>query len=162
MPTLSFPSARSVAAVVRPNVVIESHLRDRTPRPVAVPEQEAEIRWGQPSSFQWSVTSPPKTGGGGVVVRPRDDEDDPEGEAGPITVIYEEIGQLTVTEDVRVENPDDESQYVIVERILDIQWLTPPNLLDALTALRDGNATAVISRCILHPADRPGSQNSAN
>jgi hypothetical protein len=154
MPTLRLPTR--LAAVVRPTVVIESHLRDRTPRPAEVPEQEAEIRWGQPSSFQWSVTNPPTNDRPGIVVKPGGGDDDEE-EPGDKILLFEEMAVNTVTEDVRVENPDDESQYVIVERILDIFFLAPPELPDAIAGLKDGTIRNLIYQYKLHPEDRPGS-----
>lgn len=149
--------------VVRPNVTLESHLRDRTPAPVEVPEQEAEIRWGKPSSFQFSTTNIPPTNGGGIIVRPGGgDDDNPDEGPQQVTITFEEIPQLTITEDVRIENPDDAQQYVIESRILDIQFLAPPELPDAITGLHDGSISELLTRYVLKPRERPPSSNAAN
>lgn len=132
--------------VVRPSVIIESFLKDRTPKPVEIPEQEAEIRWGKASTFQWSSTNPPNTGGGGITVRPGDDEDDEE--IGSQTVEFEETARSIHV--VRVSNPLDDQQYVDVERIDDITFRAPAELLSALTALRDGSITELLYKYILH------------
>lgn len=160
MATLSL-SIGSFEAIVRPNVTLQSHLRDRTPAPVEVPEEEAEIRWGKPSSFQWSTTNPPSgTGGGGVVVRPNPDDEEEPGAPVTKTVIFDEIAASTETEDVRVENPEDSEQYVIEQRCLSVPFLAPQELTDALIGLRDGTISTLIFQLVLHPEQRPG--NSGN
>ena len=132
---------------VRTSVTIESFLRDRTAKPAEVPEQEAEIRWGKASNFQWSVTNPPATGGGGVTVRPNDDDEE-EGEPGPTTLEFDETARTT--ENIRVENPSDSEQYVIVQRINDITFRGPADFANALIALRDGTISELLFKYILH------------
>jgi hypothetical protein len=55
----------------------------------------------------------PKNQPSGVTFILEDDQDPPEKE----TLVFEEQPTLRKTEDVRVENPDDPEQYVIVQRI---------------------------------------------
>lgn len=130
---------------VRPSVVIESHLKDRTPRPVEVPEQAAEIRWGKASSFQWSVTNPPA--GGSVTVRLPDDEPE-EPVPGPRTLEFDETTRTV--QNIRVENPSDSEQYVIVQRINDITFRGPSDFLNALIDLRAGTVSELLFKYILH------------
>lgn len=142
--------------IVRPNVTLESHLRDRTPAPVEVPEQEAEIRWGRASTFQWSTTNPPSTSqGGGISVHVNPTEQNDNTEPGPMTITFEEIGQLTQQDAVRIFNPNDNEQYVDVARILDMTTRPPANWLDALIAQKDGTITELFVEIKLHPQDRP-------
>lgn len=131
---------------VRSSVTIESFLRDRSAKPAEVPEQEAEIRWGKASNFQWSVSNPPATNGGGFTVRPGDEDD----ETPPVasTLEFEEVHRTT--ENIRVENPSDSEQYVIVQRINDITWSVPSDLANALTQLRDGTISELFFKNILH------------
>lgn len=151
----------SFERIVRPSVKIESHLRDRTPAPEIVPEEEAEIRWGGPSSFQWSVTNPPTNSGPSINVKPNDDEEEPTEPEDKI-LVFDEIAANTETEDVRVENPEDSEQYVIVERILNIFFLSPPELPDAIAAQRAGQIRNLVFQYQLHPEERPGSANASN
>lgn len=82
-------------------------------RPPVTPG-EAQIRWGRPSKFQINEPEQPSeinyttivTGGGGVVTDPP---------PGTVLIEYDEYSR--VEEEVRVENPDDPQQYVIVARI---------------------------------------------
>ena len=79
---------------------------------------EAAITWGGPSDFAVGDGSLPtvqlQTGG--------EQQQDP-GLLGQVTRTYSEIGRQTET--VRVENPDDPSQYVEVERIKRISFSAP-------------------------------------
>lgn len=137
----------SLDRLVRPSVTIESFLRDRAPGALEVPEQESEIRWGKASSFQWSVTNPPATGGGGFTVNPGgDDEEEPE--PGPKTLEFDETARST--ENIRVENPSDSEQYVIVQRINDITFRGPTDFANALIQLRDGSISELLFKYILH------------
>lgn len=137
----------SILRIVRPAVYIESHLKDRTPGPLEIPEQESEIRWGKASSFQWSVSNPPATNGGGSVSFP-DGDDDEEPEPESKTLEFDETTRTV--EDIRVENPDDSEQYVIVQRINDITFRGPADFANALIQLRDGTISELLFKYILH------------
>lgn len=136
----------SILGVVRPAVYIESHLKDRSPGPLEIPEQVSEIRWGKASSFQWSVTNPPSTNGGGSVSFP--DGDDEEAELGPKTLEFDETARTV--ENIRVENPSDSAQYVIVQRINEITFRGPSDFANALIQLRDGTISELLFKYILH------------
>ena len=105
-----------------PPVIINSHLRDRPGNLIPVPEEDAEIRWGKPSQFQWSVTNPDR-----VIDRtrtiyiPREDDE----EEDPLQELREYTETERTTETVRVSNPDDAEQYVDVKRILTITFQGP-------------------------------------
>ena len=102
-----------------PSVIIKSHLRDRPANLIPVPEEEAEIRWGQASQFQWSVTRPDRIQNRTIIIRPTPEDDEP-----PVEIIeYTETERTTET--VRVSNPQDADQYVDVERILTITFQGP-------------------------------------
>ena len=103
----------------RPSVIIKSHLRDRPANLIPVPEEEAEIRWGQASQFQWSVSRPDITINRNIrIIRPPPDDD-------PSQELIEYTETERTTETVRVSNPDDAEQYVDVERILTITFQGP-------------------------------------
>lgn len=104
-------------ATRRRSVVINSHLRDRPSTAVPIPEEEAEIRWGQASQFQWSVNNPDKNFYKTIYI-PIDDEDE-----NVELIEFPEIERTTET--VRVSNPEDAEQYVDVERILTITFQAP-------------------------------------
>lgn len=78
-------------------------------------EEESEICWGGPGSFTFDEID-----GGGIKTDPPDEEE-PVGGGG--THGWTEIGRAW--QNIRVENPDDSEQYVIVQRI---DWIsfTPP------------------------------------
>jgi hypothetical protein len=85
-------------------------------------DEEAALCWGGPSNFTSSpttpsVTPPTQPGGGGGVV---DDEDD---DLGACPTAWEEVDKET--EDVRIENPEDPEDYVIVQRRTRSQFQTP-------------------------------------
>lgn len=103
-----------------PPIIIKSHLRDRPANLVPVPEEEAEIRWGKVSQFQWSVSHPDRSQTRTIIrFVPGDDEDEPVQEL----IEYRETERTTET--VRVSNPEDEEQYVDVERIQTITFQGP-------------------------------------
>jgi hypothetical protein len=94
-----------------------------------VPEQEAEIRWGGPSQFEYdnsdtnftttnnyNVTYPPGSGGGTGT--------DPDDEVNEKTYNFTETERDTTV--VRVENPNDSNVYVDIERINWIIFEGPP------------------------------------
>jgi hypothetical protein len=113
--------------IVRPSVIIESHLRDRNREPEPEPEEEGEIIWGKPSQFQWSASDPAHdqhdriiiVGDGGGPGPPPDEDEETR------YIDYNEIVAERVTEDIRVENPSDSAQYVMVRRINEITFQGP-------------------------------------
>lgn len=136
--------------VSRQTAVVESFLKDRTPGPLEVPEEEAEIRWGKPSTFTWSVTNPP--GGfspGGTVIGSNNDDDDGDADdpPGPKTLEFNETERHIST--VTVTNPSDPEQYVVVERIEDITFSVPADMASALAELRDGTIPELFFKYIL-------------
>lgn len=135
--------------IVRPAVAIESHLKDRSPGPVEIPEQVSEIRWGKASSFQWSVTAPPPLSEGtGVRFDPDRDEDEDDPAPTSRTLEFDETARSV--ENIRVENPSDSEQYVIVQRINDITFRGPADFTGALVQLRDGTISELLFKYILH------------
>jgi len=101
--------------IVKPGLSDEVLQRLALMRPPVV-NGPADLRWGKPSKFQINAPSTASQitylpGGGGVTVHlPPDDA--------PELVEYDEVHRQE--EDVRVENPDDADQYVIVARMVNI------------------------------------------
>lgn len=94
--------------LVRQFVAIDSF---RTPRVPAEPppvEPEAFIRWGGPSAFSYDDSFRDIANGGVRFDTDDDPDEDPE-------LVYSETGRSTT--DVRVENPDDPDQFVIVQKV---------------------------------------------
>lgn len=94
--------------LVRQFVSVDSF---RTPRVPAEPppvEPEAFIRWGGPSAFSYDDSFRDIANGGVSFHTDDDDDEAPE-------VSYTETGRST--SDVRVENPDDPDQFVIVQKV---------------------------------------------
>jgi hypothetical protein len=124
--TQRFAARRAMEQIVRPFVTIDSSPpAPPTPRkPLPGEGGEAFDSWGGPSRFSRPdisdpIESPTRVGGGGFKVEwPKDDKQDSER-----VRVYSEIRRET--EEVRVENPDDEDQYVMVERIKSIDFSTP-------------------------------------
>ena len=87
------------------------------PRPTSIvtEEEDGQLCWGGPvewpgrSGINWDGMSDNNT-----------DEEDQNQEEQKCTKAYTEKSRKTT--DVRVENPDDKSQYVIVERINEIEF----------------------------------------
>lgn len=94
-------------------------------RPPEADQGDANIRWGKKSTFGFGVA-------GGFVIAPNvnviypPDEEDEDPQQPPRqhnTVAID-------TEDVRVENPDDSSQYLIEQRIKSIVFSNPDGTMD--------------------------------
>ena len=79
-------------------------------------DDDSSIRWGGASSFDTS-----QAGGGGVTIIKRPPPDEPPGER-PVKV-YNEV-QREVSK-VKVYNPDDQEQWIEVERINRIRFQGP-------------------------------------
>lgn len=79
-------------------------------------EHQAELCWGKPPKLQDSPTDP---GGlkdtGGTSVTTRQPEDEPPSPPSNPTLVWREHDRKV--KKIRVENPDDPEQYVMVERI---------------------------------------------
>jgi hypothetical protein len=118
--------APQMERIVRPFVTIESApATPPTPRkPLPGEDGEAFISWGASSRFIRPNLSEPLRSdtslgeGGFKITWPKDEEEEEK------TVRqYSEISRETET--IRVENPDDEEQYVMVERINTIDFSSP-------------------------------------
>lgn len=107
----------SVERIVRPFELTSVLADDRVPPPEEDPEEETEVRWGKASQFAYSITDPDEQlNSGGMQVNPTDDEGNEEEPPEPASaLIYQEVRRIAFP--IRIENPDDSSQYVIVQRI---------------------------------------------
>lgn len=91
-------------------------------RPVVDDSGEADFRFGGPSKFTAVTPAQPTNPSHSVIVGGGDDgEDEVPPEA--VLLVFNEVQKQT--EDVRVENPDDPDQYVIVRRRLWSVFLGP-------------------------------------
>lgn len=108
-------------------VHIISPLTKRPRPPPRHPPEEpaARLCWGDQSQFQFSIEYPPASediipgGRGGLRIIWPDEGDLP----GEVILEFEEIEKTT--EDFRIENPEDEDQYVIVQRRMTSTFRTP-------------------------------------
>jgi hypothetical protein len=121
---------------VAPKGVIDvtSFLDDRPPIPVEVPEEDAEIRWGAKSQFQYDATigdyrnvpdyiiDPGGDSGGGVTWPPGDEEPLPPQDV-MILMDLQEVEREV--QEVRVSNPSDATMYVDIERIKTVTFELP-------------------------------------
>ncbi|MBB2698970.1 UNVERIFIED_ORG: hypothetical protein GGI66_003647 [Rhizobium esperanzae] len=85
-------------------------------------DAEAEVRWGKASDFVSALTGRKYLPVISIINWPDfpgNDEDDKEE---PV-IDWQELARTT--SDVRVENPDDSDQYVIVQRVETITFQTP-------------------------------------
>jgi len=115
-------------------------------RPPENPDAEANIRWGGKSTWQF-------VSGGGfqphdiIVNLPESDPDTPEEAPEEITLDFDEVTREET--EVRVENPDDADQYVIVKNVDVIVFkgpdLRPPELIG-----REGRQQEIYYRYTLH------------
>lgn len=118
-------------------IVVDSFLQDRPPPFVDVPQEEAEIRVGQKSNFQFDSTvgdtknrkdfiiSDPKFGG--VTwpdPPPLDDQEDTEDDAADEIIKIDIYETDRIIEVIRVQGSDGES-WVDVERINEITFRMP-------------------------------------
>jgi hypothetical protein len=123
----SFYSGPQMERIVRPFVVIDSKPYDPpAPRqPLPGENDLAFISWGAPSRFitpqlTQPVTSSSRFGSGGFRVTWPEDEKPQKSE---VNRIYAEISRTVDT--IKVENPDDPEQYVMIERIDEIEFRAP-------------------------------------
>jgi len=80
---------------------------------------EAHVRWGKASRFTLTTPDQPTNPGATVNWPPEDPADDPAD--GIVVNDYDYVDRSV--EKIRVENPDDAEQYVIVERILKLLFI---------------------------------------
>ncbi|TCN30350.1 hypothetical protein [Sinorhizobium americanum] len=78
-------------------------------------DAEAHVRWGKPSRFVQAMRGTQKFLPTIEIVNWPDFPDEGEEEEQPV-LDWQELAGTRVTSDVRVENPDDPDQYVIVQR----------------------------------------------
>lgn len=120
------PVRPQMERIVRPFVVIDSKPYDPPParEPLPGEDDEAFISWGAPSRFiQPQITQPVTSStsfGGGLRVTWPDDEKKQKKE---IEREYTELSREVET--IKITNPDDASQYVMVERISEIKFRAP-------------------------------------
>lgn len=110
---------------------------------------EAEAIWGKASNFSVLDVTEKDDGGVAVIVNwPKDDTSLDGFEVDVPTLEFEEFHR-TVTV-VRIENPDDSDQYVMVERIDDITFKGPDlRPADAATGIGKGDGSSIFSPFIL-------------
>lgn len=101
--------AQSIEVLVRPFQTDEGVLQRRSPRLEEVAEETAIITWGRRANLNVSAVPPEFPG---VEFPENPDPEDPE--PPPNSLTYNEIYRISDT--VRVENPNDSAQYVIVKR----------------------------------------------
>lgn len=110
-----------MADIVRPWVDVISYSTPRTLPPPAEVLPEAFLRWGGPSQFNFSDSF-------------RDKANNPFGfhtkdEPNDENVVYQFTETGRNTSQVRVENPDDPDQFVIVEQINAIEFSGPKGVV---------------------------------
>lgn len=126
--TASFQAPRtrigSAEKIVRPFELVSVLAADQPPQVDADPEAETEVRFGKASQFSYSVDNPDdQLDSGGIEIRdndadPQEDDQQPSG-----ALIYREVRRAAFP--IRIENPDDPDQYVIVSRIYAIVFDGP-------------------------------------
>lgn len=122
------------ADLVRPFVVSPFLQKVIDSRPPKDDESEAELRWGKAANFT-QVDPPANTNPRVVAVNfPDDTKDDGKNDNFPLLQCDEVYRK---TEDVRVENPDDSEQYVIVRRAVFSILQLPGNIYMQVTWKND-------------------------
>lgn len=113
---IPFLTPITMESLVRPFVGVFSFSTPRVaPEPAPV-EPEAFLRWGGPSAFSFDDSFRDVASGGVSFHTDDDDNDDVEEQ-------YSETGRST--SDVKVENPDDPDQFVIVQQIQSMAFSGP-------------------------------------
>lgn len=85
-------------------------------------DAEAQVRWGKASDFVQALSGRKFLPSIQIINWPDFPGNDEDEEEEPV-IDWEEIARTT--SDVRVENPDDSDQYVIVQRVETITFQTP-------------------------------------
>lgn len=140
MPSISIPRPGSISPVYRSMINrsgLSASIEDITRtglsedvlkrlaarRPPVDMSGEADFRFGKPSRFSIVEPEQPTNPSMSVNVGGGGDDPPPEDE-GVVILEYDEVsGQRTFFEPVRVENPDDAEQYVMVEDTKSILFL---------------------------------------
>lgn len=87
-------------------------------RPPEREDDEADIRWGAKSTWQFQDEGEFQSNRVTIVRNfPDRPEDEEELEAKEVVVDFAEVPELRQETEVRVENPDDSEQYVIVKNV---------------------------------------------
>lgn len=108
--------------IVRPAIIIESHLRDRNRDPEPEPEEEAEIVWGEASRFQWSSSNPAYDQNDNIIIIGDGGGDDDDEDETTKVIDYLEVPADRVTKDITIT---DGTASVIVKRIEQIVFQGP-------------------------------------
>lgn len=85
-------------------------------KPSVDEEAEAHVRWGGPSDFLLTLRGGPRYIPVVEIINWPEDRDGEEEEEPQPILEWTEVPGTRETSDVRVENPDDADQYVIVQR----------------------------------------------
>lgn len=122
-----FGSRPQMERIVRPFLIVDSKPYDPPPvvEPLPGEGSDAYIAWGAPSRFispqiTQPVTSSTSFGGGGYRV---EWPDDTKKNKSKVKREYTETSRTVDT--IRIENPEDKTQYVMVERIEEIEFRAP-------------------------------------
>lgn len=118
-------------------------------RPPEADSGEANIRWGAPSTFGFqkgNIGIGPE-----VIINWPDPEDPEEPDEAPeeVTLDFTEVAR-TETEERRVENPDDEDQYVMVKDVSVIVF-SGPDLRPETMLGRGGRQNKIYYRYTFDP-----------
>lgn len=147
MGTLAGPAIEwAFSPYVERDNVLQRYVDSRPPENL---DDEANIRWGATSTFGFESgagfgEAPTVT----VTYPPTEDDTDPENPA-DIYVDFEEVQELREETEVRVENPDDSEQYVMVKNVDVIVFEGPDLRPDALVG-REGRQQKIRYRYTLH------------
>ena len=157
MPTISLDNF-SLEKMVRGAVRVDSFVTERLPPEPEKPVPTPGAIWGGPSQFKWDTSSGSTIDGlnWGVVLTDEKGPDNEEGQSPPSQAVAVFSETERETEDVRIENPDDSSQYVIVQRIQTIRFEAPANLGALMVSMAEGRISSLsIEFKLNHPQDTP-------
>jgi hypothetical protein len=143
LPSFSLPSFRP-EAFVRQAVTAESFLRDRTPPPPDVVPPPAQLVWGKGSQFRYTASQTSTDGFGHDIIIDSgggDDDDEPDTPPAEGEAVFNEVQrQITV---VRIVQEGNAENWVDVERIEQISFDAPSNLVGLLQAALRGEVGRV-------------------
>lgn len=120
--------------MVRPFVVSDFLQKVIDNRPPRDDESQAELRWGKAANF--TQIDPPANNNPRVTSVTFPDDTDEEGDNNNIPLL-DASEVYRKSEDVRVENPDDSEQYVIVSRAVFSILQLPGNIYMRVTWKND-------------------------
>lgn len=115
----------SVEKITRAGLSEDVLKRLRAKRPAVDMSGEADFRFGKPSRFQLTDPTVNAPQNPSVEVHFPDKEKPEEPPSGVIVLQYDEVARHEET--IRVENPDDAEQYVMVKRALTVLMLGRDN-----------------------------------